>query len=50
MHNDEEHAANVEAFIHRIEAMIRIEQIPIEQKLELLRDILSIVQEYEEEK
>lgn len=47
MHDDQEHAANVAAFINRIEALLRIEQIPVEQKLATLHELLSIAQLYE---
>jgi hypothetical protein len=50
MHNDEEQIANVKAFIHQIKQMITAEQIPIEQKLAILRELLSIAQRYEEGK
>jgi hypothetical protein len=49
MHDDQEHTANVAAFIHRIEALLSIEQIPAEQKLAILHELLSIAQLYEGE-
>jgi hypothetical protein len=50
MHDNNEHARNVEAFIDKIKLMLSLEQIPVEEKLTILSELLSIAQLHQEEK